>query len=131
MDPVSVTVGALGVIGSMTKVFETVKAAFDPSREVPGPLVKIMARLEIIEAIFAESVLMIRELSGRPRASAVAAVKRCTELLEELNDFLTKYLKVIISPAKAFRRTFSGNGLLETFEPFKSAVLLLQSIATE
>ena len=128
-DPMSVAVGALGIVEGISKLTN----AFD-GRGTSKYLESSLGELTILQHVMAESVLMMESLRSPPRYSAVIALARCEELQHELERSLeylgltgTKKSKV----ATHIRFASKEDRVNRVCESFKSAVLLVRDIVTE
>ncbi|KAI4943408.1 hypothetical protein J4E91_009317 [Alternaria rosae] len=137
MDPISVTVGTLGLIESLNKILRRYP---DLLRSTPGGLGsdEIFGELSILLWVLAESKMLTDEVSDQP-ASLIIALQRCRKLSAQLEK---KLFKLSRKPANTMIGTVVGTvklsvhiaslntSLSETFTAFKSAVILFRDIGT-
>jgi hypothetical protein len=128
MDPVAISIGALGLVetlGRLIRLYHTdalnVGQAF------------VFGELLILQSVLVESKLMIDELSIQP-PSLVIALRRCQEIekkLTELLEFTDISGKTMSRIKKVALLVKNEERLRKIVAAFKSSVLLFRDIATE
>jgi hypothetical protein len=133
-EVVGLTASALSVAKTLDRLVKYVKLS--PSKD---PLNGALGEVEILRAVFMESVTMMQDSACPPPESARVAVKRCQKLEKELLETL-KSLGVEIynedgfaQPIPMSQRLLHEQKLREKLREigaaFRSAVLLLRDIA--
>ena len=122
MDPLSISVGALGIVESLDKLIRRHNDRWNDVNDV-------LPELSILVQILIESKAMIDELSTRPSSLAIA-LKRCQELLVQLEDLLHSASNRMYAMRRAFSK-IDMERLRVIVDAFKNSVLLFRDIATE
>ena len=130
MDPVSVSIGALGLVENLDKLIRLYRYNELSVRE---ELDDVFGELLILQSVLVESKVMIDELLIRPPSLSIA-LKRCQELEKELAKILQRTGldgEAMGKLKKAARLVFNEDKLRKIVTAFKSSVLLFRDIATE
>lgn len=104
----------------------------------------VLLEIEILQAIFSESILLLRECDRTPPRSAEVTITRCQKLEKELLVILKSLRRDTDEPLRsspsprqstvsdrAALRRKQEQSLIEIGKAFKSCVMLLRSIAIE
>ena len=129
MDPVSLSVGALGLVEGLAKL---IKAYDTPDARVY--LDDILGELMILQNVLAESMLMIEDLHSDSPYSALIALGRCQQLQIEMEHLLSRLRPDGSRTSKlkmSVRLVSQEDKLKRVCTSFKSAILLFRDIATE
>jgi hypothetical protein len=126
MDPIGITIGALGLVENLERLIKLYRYNLKGLDDVFGELL-------ILQSVLVESKVMIDELLSLP-PSLVIAVKRCQELERQITTLLhfTGLDGETMGKLKrATRLASSEDDLRKIVTTFKSSVLLLRDIATK
>jgi len=129
MDPVRVTVGALGLVEGLDKL---IKFCRDEGLNVQeGVDDDVFGELLILLNVVVESKMILDELSNRP-PSLIIALKRCQEKEKRLKNILHASIsKKAKFSLKKTLLVLKQDELRDAVTAFKSSVLLFRNIATE
>jgi hypothetical protein len=125
MDPVGITIGALGLVENLERLIKPYRYA---NLSVKG-LDDVFGELLILQSVLVESKVMIDELSSQP-PSLVIALKRCQELERQITKILLDG-ETMGKLKRATRWVSSEDELRKIVTAFKSSVLLFMDIATK
>ena len=128
MDPISVSIGTLGLIESLNKIVGRYQDILRP-KSGGASSEEVFGEIMILLWVLAESKMLTDELVDQP-ASLIIALQRCQDSSAQLEKQLHKMSKR--SPRAMALQAMSTNiTLRETFTTFKSAVILFRDIATK
>ena len=125
MDPISVSIGTLGLIESLNKTVGRYQDILRP-KSGDASSEEVFGEIMILLWVLAESKMLTDELVDQP-ASLIIALQRCQDSSAQLEKQLHKMSK----RSMALQAMSTHITLRETFTTFKSAVILFRDIATK